>query len=341
MARGYDDDGFVRESEVLVAQALAEARMGAGGWWVAKCPFCEERVGTPDRHGKFGVNAASGKWHCFRCHSKGKLRSTDATTARALERMRERTRPESKEPDMAYSRVPEGWWPLWEGPALSSETLRPALEYLRKRGVTDDVMRAARIGACTSGKYGQRIIVPCVPSTMAPPAGRVVSDDDVLDELFGAGVGDAQPNAGTPWHGFVARTWLPKDACDVTYLYPTGMHRDRIVFNDRALGVVTDTPVAVVEGVFDTFPLWPDAVAVLGSASELQVQALLAAKRPVAVVLDGDAWRSGVALAQRLQFDGQQAGAVILPPRLDPDEVPADVLRAAMWECVETGEARL
>jgi len=77
----------------------------------------------------------------------------------------------------------------------------------------------------------------------------------------------------------------------------------------------------VVEGVFDALALYPNAVAVLGKASEAQMEALQESKRPVVIVLDGDAWQEGWAMAARLKFKGQRAGSVRLPPKLDPDEV--------------------
>jgi DNA primase len=112
------------------------------------------------------------------------------------------------------------------------------------------------------------------------------------------------------------------------------MQRGEVLYNHTALHVETERPVMVVEGVFDALALWPHAVAVLGKPSHFQVDALASAKRPVAIVLDGDAWQEGYALAMRLRLAGQRAGSVTLPPKTDPDEVDRAWLEAAVAECI-------
>jgi hypothetical protein len=192
--------------------------------------------------------------------------------------------------------LPDEFVPLWRDPGATALSLDAARAYLRKRGVGASIIEAARIGACSRGRLAERIVVP-------------------IDRADGS------------LAGWVARTWH-SDA-ERKYLYPSGMNRTGLVYNAAALDEETDIPVLVVEGVFDTFPFWPDAVAVLGSPTDSQVDVLASARRPVVVVLDGDAWEKGMWLAMRLRFDGAQAGHVRLPPGKDPDEVDLDWLRAA------------
>jgi DNA primase len=90
----------------------------------------------------------------------------------------------------------------------------------------------------------------------------------------------------------------------------------------------------VVEGVFDALALWPDAVAVLGKPSDQQVDALINAKRPVVIVLDGDAWLEGKWLAARLCLRGKRAGHIRLPPGVDPDEVDRKELEQQAMEAL-------
>lgn len=304
------EDGFRGGSAARVAPLLATARLGSGGWWVAWCPFCVERVGSAARKMSLGINDETGIWNCFRCHAKGCLLRDDK---KALQRRAKESQPKGRDnPGCA----PEGYWPLWTGDGLTSEALAPARDYLEKRRVSPRVIREAQIGATMRGKFAGRIIVPVLPAQGVKPTH-----------------GD--------WWGFVARTWLPKDSVALPYLYPDGMPKRAVLYNQAALDEDTETPVIVVEGAFDTFPVWPDGVALFGDANDEQVAALRAAKRPIAVVLDGDAWRKGVGLAQLLRFDGQRAGAVVLPPKLDPDEIPVALLREASWECIERGVVRL
>ena len=307
-----DADGFRGRSAIRVAAALRTARRGGGGWWVAHCPFCVERMGTPARKASLGVNEETSIWNCFRCGAKGCLKKDDAREFKKRAAEKGGGRESTENP----YQPPEGFWPLAEETGATAVSLEGAREYLERRGVTPEVVRAARIGACAVGKYAGRIVIPALPEP------------------------GAQPPRG-PWWGFVARTWGPKSAVLHPYLYPDNMPRGHVLYNERALDEVTETPLVVVEGAFDTFPVWPDGCALFGETSEAQVIALTYAKRPVAVVLDGDAWRKGVGLARRLAFDGARAGAVILPPTLDPDQVPVRELREACWECIERGEVRL
>jgi len=197
---------------------------------------------------------------------------------------------------------PDGFLQLTEEPARSSLSAEPARAYLRSRGLPEDIWGSAKIGACLSGKHMGRVIVP------------VLSPD-----------GD--------WQGWVGRAWVKH--AEMAYLYPRGMRRGEVLYNHAALFVPTDRPVMVVEGVFDALALWPDAVAVLGKPSSDQISTLAASKRPVAVVLDGDAWEEGDWLAMRLRLEGQKAGSVKLPPRKDPDEVNKSWLYEAAAKCVE------
>jgi hypothetical protein len=193
--------------------------------------------------------------------------------------------------------------PLWEGDGLTALVTEDARKYLEGRSIGIDMWRAASIGAAVRGAHDGRIIIP----------------------LFG--------DDGETWLGWVGRAWVKK--AERPYLYARGMPRGVLLYNHEALLCETDDPAMVVEGVFDTFPVWPDGVAVLGKPSEPQITQLAAANRPIAVVMDGDAWMEGWALAMQLRMLGQRAGAVRLPPKKDPDEVPVSWLREEMRRCID------
>ena len=106
------------------------------------------------------------------------------------------------------------------------------------------------------------------------------------------------------------------------YRYAPGGRR--ALFNEAALHVETDQPVLLVEGVFDAFPYYPNAVAFGGKPTDEQVAALLAAKRPMVSTLDGDAWQEAEALAMRLHLAGKRADWMRLPPGRDPADKKVD-----------------
>jgi DNA primase len=186
--------------------------------------------------------------------------------------------------------LPAGFLPLGHGDGRFAEVTRPAREYLARRGVGLTTIREGNIGA-------------------VPDWGRVVLPISAPDGTL---------------RGWVARAYIPTDR---TYLYPKGFRRADTLYNEACLDVATDVPVLVVEGVFDALACWPDGVAVLGKPSGWQVSRLVAARRPVVVAFDGDAWREGWALAMHLRLQGQTAGCVRLPPGVDPDELSIDLLR--------------
>lgn len=192
---------------------------------------------------------------------------------------------------------PEDFMPLTEEPAASALCADEAREYLRGRGLTDEaVWRAAGLGVCVTGRYGGRVIAP------------------VLDP---EGV----------WQGWVGRAWVKK--ADKPYTNCPGMSLGArgALYNEAALYAWEDSPVLVVEGVFDALAYWPHAVAVLGKPTDPQLATLAGCARPVVLVLDGDAWEEAWMLAMRLRFDGQRAGYVRLPPRMDPDDMDHAWLR--------------
>jgi len=267
------------------------------------CPFCED-AGHRDRKRSLSVSTSSGWWRCFRCDLKGRIGSLDQGVDFADRRAPETVLDEVYDKPDEFYRIAHD----------RSEALKPARRYMLGKGprgrpvaVPRSVWELADIHACAEGFWQNRIIVP----------------------LYAPG--------GTAWLGWVGRLWFhnPDPGAEglaaLKYLYPRGMDKGEFLYNQRVLELDTEAPVLVVEGAFDCFGFWDDACAMLGDCSHAQMAALIKSSRPVCVVLDGDAWQKGHMMAARLQFEGQCAGSVRLPPRLDPDEIDRDtLLRAAI-----------
>jgi hypothetical protein len=184
---------------------------------------------------------------------------------------------------------PEGYMLLTEEPARSAYVAEPARKYLLKRRVAETTWKQACIGITLEGKQRNRIVVP------------------LLDKIK------------LEWTGWVARDWTNKSY--LPYIYPKGFNRETQFWNQEALYVQTSEPVLVMEGVFDALPYYPTAVACLGKPTHAQFPLLLEATRPIVVVLDGDAWEIGRALAMRLALKGKVCNYLRLPPKTDPNEV--------------------
>ena len=277
-----------REERSKIVEVALAEAKQRAGWWRAPCPFCEGRDPT------LSYNPETGYWHCFRCRERGQLGDVPEDL------IGRGPTPEQREAELEEARrPPEGYHPL---AGDDSYTFGPARDYLVRRGVREEVWGEAQIGACAEGRYARRIVVP-----------------------------NLQPDGS--WLGYTTRSYDKAVPKKLAYRYPGGSWRGTVVWNARALSVETDEPLYVVEGVLKGLPYWPDAVAHLGNSGPAavtpqQFSLLCAAKRPLVIVLDGDAHEQGWALAMRLRLEGCTAGAVRLPAGKDPDEVDA----AWLWE---------
>lgn len=279
----------------VVAQAVAGHEPNDSGWVRIDCPLCGEKTGKEDKRRSFGFNAQTLGYSCFKCGSKGRLRQAPD----GLDLAEVEIKPAAPPP---YVGPPEGFTLLASEEGRSSMALAPARRYLMGRNVGPDIWKLVGIGACAYGRQEGRVVVPVLW-----PDGK--------------------------WAGWVGRAWIKRHP--LPYVYPPGMQRGDVLYNGSCLEERTDEPVLVVEGVFDAIALWPRAVAVLGKPSHHQVGMLASAKRPVAVVLDGDALDDALGLVLKLRMAGQVAGMVRLAPKVDPDEVPRQWLLAEAVRCLE------
>jgi hypothetical protein len=273
--------------EELRASAIREGRHGPG-------PTGEVRLCCPwcrDRTGKpdrkFALSANAANGFYYCFKCTAKGRADLSWLGQAASVIAQ-TRQDRQDES---GRAPRGFVPFSE--ALGSRLADPYMRYAKRRGVLEAAV-ACGAGYCDEGFFAGRVVVP------------VVHD------------------SGT-WAGFVARTI--REGVEPAYLYPRGMKRSTVLFNQAVLAPSPE-PVFVVEGVMDALWLWPDAVALLGKAcSTEQAERLVKARRPVVVALDGDAWREGMALALRLRALGARATWLELPPMKDPDDIPVHQLR--------------
>lgn len=253
------------------------------------CPFCLERKSSPDRRGSLIYYRGSGFYKCFRCgiRSRNNLVAPDMNYE-AVER-----------PKFKHTGGPPEYLPLWG--SVRSPVLLTAVEYLEGRGIDADIRANAFIGACVTGRYANRIIIPHL-------------DPD-----------------GT-WWGWSARLWRKFPGAR-SYDYPPDMRRDKL-YNQHAIAEETDRPVMVVEGVIDSLLYLPHAVACLGQPTNDHLEILKTSKRPVAMCLDADRWWVSKQWSRILARKGIETGWVRLPAGLDPNTVDAAMLRDAADRCI-------
>lgn len=257
--------------------SAGEHSPNAKGWVKMNCPFCLDRVNKADTKLKLGLNIYTGRFKCFRCEAWGYLNDLDT---RVVVPKKVETPPEF---DMPSS---------FEEPDLSNRAHLAGFMYLQRRGIAEELWRAANVGFCFEGKDRNRVIVPL------------------------------QDERGT-WWGWFGRALFARQKYQ--HFYPKGMDRTRL-FNDQVIQDRSSTPLLVVEGCLDALPYFPHAVACLGKPGPEQLDALMQAQRPVVFALDGDAWSLARTCAARFRLDGRNAGFVRLPPKQDPNSVPHDWL---------------
>ena len=175
---------------MLVLRSIANARPGGDGWLRGNCPWCEQRVGKEDRKKCLGLQLHSGKWHCFRCSASGYI-------ARLPDDLRDfaKDAPAAKLAAKAMD-PPEGFYLLFDGPGMRAQSLAAPRHYLHSTAGTEeqtqerawapsiDVLREAQVGACVSGTYEGRVVVPVL--------GTEVDEEGEL-----------------PWLGWSSRPWVP------------------------------------------------------------------------------------------------------------------------------------
>ena len=186
--------------------------------------------------------------------------------------------------------------------------LEPNVPYLKGRGVSDETVARFGIGLCNRGMLKRYVAIP---------------------------VWDDPP--GTHPYGYLGR-WAADDYDSEDdrprYKWPTAFPRNRFVYGLReALDAGDSLPLIVVEGPFKVYHLlqhgYPNAVATFGSSlSDEQADRLIATKRPIVLMYDGDeAGRAGMRVAAQKLITGTFVRTVELADGIEPDQLDADNLR--------------
>ncbi len=225
------------------------------------CPFCNHHKK------KLSINFGKGYWKCWVCDTRGKniyriIRKFGTYQQRQkwleLEGRLDLNEFENifsemkNEKDEQIINLPDEFISLCNK-RLPRSSRRPLL-YLKARGITKSEILKWKIGYCDSGRYSGRIIIPSF-------------------------------NSGGDVNYFVARSFVGHKQ---KYLNPPA-EKD-VIFNQ--LSVDWDSPVILVEGVFDAIVAGENAIPILGSTirdTTKLFQAIAINDTPVYLALDADA----------------------------------------------------
>lgn len=184
------------------------------------CPVCDE-----DRNkGNLEVNYFS---HVYKCWSCGDVNGTHGTLGKLFDlygnkkqkKVYKVLQPEEQKPqEKKYKKLvlPESFTKFSDS-SPRYPIRQQAYNYLKSRGITDEIIEKYQIGFCDKGTHSNRIVVPSY---------------DKNGEL----------------NYYVARSWLPYSKSK--YKNPEA-EKDKIIFNEHLIDWKKD--IYIVEGVFDAF----------------------------------------------------------------------------------------
>ena len=237
------------------------------------CPVCAEEKGLDHGDGKGNLEINYGK-HVYKCWSCGETYGTqgplgklfDKHATKKQKKVYNLIKPEElkqKDEKKPKLKLPEGYTTFEDSNARFIPHIE-AMNYLKSRGITDDIIKKYKIGYTATGDFAYRIIVPSF-------------------------------NKEGTLNYFIARSFVPKK---MKYKNPTAA-KDEIIFNEGLIDWNKD--VYLVEGAFDGFFL-DNSIPMLGKhMSELLFEKIyMKSKGDVIIALDGDAWDNAIKLYREL-----------------------------------------
>ena len=240
---------------------------------------------------KLQINTQTGKWHCWVSNVGGRnffqlLKKVSATKEQfdeLVELVGENKFYKVKEEDKKnIVKLPDDFKPLWNG--NDGIVKKHALNYLEKRGITDEDIIKYNIGYCDSGLYSNRIIVPSYDSN-----GR-------LNFFVG--------------RDFYSSKMKYKNS-------PTS--KDIIGFE---IFINWDEPIILCEGVFDAMAFKRNAIPLFGKTvpKSLQKKIIEFGVKTLYLALDNDAMSDTIKITDMFLSEGIDVKIMVLKDK-DPSEL--------------------
>ena len=326
---------------VAVVEERTQLRK-SGGRLVGRCPFHEER--TPS----FSVNPGQGLFYCFGCHKGGDMitfvRETQGLDfAGAIEWLADRFRVEleyeesSPEQEARRTRNQRLYALLdqaasfYERILWDTEAGSMARDYLKGRGLGEDVCREFRLGLALAGDSLTRKAQAKGFTLAELRAAGLTGRGDYFQRRLLFPLADARGRIV----GFQARKLYEDDPLPGKYVNTKEselFHKSAVVYGlDKARGAIArDDRACVVEGNTDVIALrqsgFEPVVACMGTAlTEQHVRELGRLTKRVWLAFDGDAAGTAATLrGMQLAADqGFDVKVVVLPTGVDPADDPA------------------
>ena len=238
------------------------------------CPVCKDT-----KKKKLSISLTSWSFHCWVCGEKGKtllpvLRkcySKDTVAQYRRDFLGQKFDLESIEPVEQVFEYPDGFTPIACLLESKNPNVRSVIAYLKSRGLLESDFYRYRVGMTPSGKDPRRVFF--------------ISLDDEGNENY-----------------FVSRSI--DDKSRLRYVNST-IDKTKIIFNECEID--WDSPVYLVEGVFDLIRLGKNGACLLGSTlpeNSALFRRLVANECDVVLALDSDAVQKSNKIADSLMSYG-------------------------------------
>ena len=268
----------------LVESVLGKGRSTARNNAAFKCPFChhtkaklEILIHTNEKK--------ENPWHCWVCGEKGKTISSlfkkIKVPSHKIAELNSLIKPGKKQEQQEnILSLPKEFIPLYNTPSASKITqieARHAINFLKKRSVTENDILKYNIGFCAEGNFAKRIIVP---------------------SYDGNGI----------LNFFSSRTYLPDDP--QKYKNPP-VNRNIIGWEYY---INWNAPLILVEGIFDALTIKRNVIPLFGKtiSEELMKKIVGSQVQKVYIALDNDALKEAIKHCERLLSFGKEVYLVEL-----------------------------
>jgi DNA primase len=252
------------------------------------CPICDD----DNNKGNLEVNVEKSLYHCWAC---GDSEGTHGTLGKLFDKFGSKKqkklynilKPETiqvREKKIDKVKLPDGYKKFSEVSQVYP-VRRQAMNYLKNRGITDEMVEKYQIGFCDTGDHNGRIIIPSY-------------------------------NKKNELNYYISRSWDPNSR----YKYKNPIApKDEIIFWENIIDWSKD--IYLVEGVFDGLFL-PNSIPMLGKhMSQLLFETIYNnAKGDIVICLDADAWSNASKLYHELN-GGSLYGRIKIIKLIDDKDV--------------------
>lgn len=264
----------MEDNKEILLELLQEILGGEKRHYESSCQISYDCVICDEGNHKGNLEVNYGKF-LFKCWSCSDVNNMQGPLGKLIDRFGTKKQkklyrvlqPEEikpKEKKIEKLKLPEHFT-LFKDSSPVYPVYKQAYNYLKQRGITDDIIERYGIGFCDKGSHSGRIVVPSY---------------DIKGEL----------------NYYIARSWDVNSRAK--YKNPQA-EKDKIIFNESLIN--WDDDIYLVEGVFDGFFL-PNSIPMLGKhMSELLFNTIYEnVKGNIIIALDGDAYKNAVKLYHEL-----------------------------------------